>query len=224
MALIRPTLVTMEEIDTALALRYAGLTVTLLDGGLTTVPVLLEDNVPHDSASYPKITIEWQSDGEEEAEREGSYDQYVSAQNLVADPYEISMRDGPQKSRQIYQIKAWVKNDFAAMRALKGTMNALVGRKDYLTIAKTDPADVVRQLWMLQQGETTMVKERKGDELILQLVWQYAILCELDSGGAATEKAVKTVEMGLWKGVTEDEDVDVLYRRFTYDDTDFTPS
>lgn len=223
MALVRTTLVTLAEVDLALQTLFTGIQITLLDGGLTTVPVVLEENIPHGSASYPKITIELVDEDEGFEDAEGDYGIYVTDTDTTVSPYVITTKSTPENVKLFYQIKGWVADDTAAARELMGKIRALVGRRAALTIPKQISADVDRSLWMIQEGKNTLLKDNQGDELILQLVWQYGILCELDRGGETTEKGVVDLQFDIYKGVEQDPDEDELFRSVVFDDTTFTP-
>jgi hypothetical protein len=220
MALVRPTLVTMEEVDDALVDRLDDFTVTLLGVGATAVPVILEENVPVEDKVYPRITIECLGEVEAfENHHAEDGDGYLTDIDDGPTPNLNTMRATPESVKLRYQISAWVKNDTAAIRSLMQKFRAEVGRRDRLVIAQPAPEDVARSLWLMQEGDTILLKERPGDELILQAVWTYGIFCELDRGGESIEKAVHQLEFGLWQGV----DKDAKYRSFQFDADSFTP-
>jgi hypothetical protein len=224
MALVRPTLVTLGEVDLGLKTKLTGISVTLLTGGSTVVPVIMEEQVPPVHESYPRITIELIGENEAFENFEASDDYYEAGYDDTQDPPEFSMNTVPECVKLIYQIKGWVKNDTAAARELYEKMRIILGRRTYMTIPKVDPADIVRELWMLQEGTTVFLKESENDELILQTVWTYGIFAELArTSTSQTEKAVKQITWDLYQGVSDDNTENELFRRFTYDDDSFTP-
>lgn len=222
MALVRPTLVSLAEVDLAMATKLAGISITLLESGSTQVPVLLEDDWPPEKARYPRLTVELIGEDEDFEDHEASDDVYEAAYDDTQDPPERTMRTVPEDVMLTYQIKGWVKNDTAAARELEEKVRVALGRRTYLEIPKRDAEDVERKLWLFQEGETVLLRERSFDELIYQTAWTYTVRCELDRGGEVVEKTVKTLEMGLWNGLEADTDKK-KYRSFQYDDSTFTP-
>jgi len=219
MALVRPTLVQIEEVDTALATLFTGISVTLLNGGSTSVPVYVEDRKPLVNKDFPAITIELQDDDQAYENYEASDDEYRSATDTGVTPNEITMTAVPENVKLRYQVTSWIKNDTAAARNLERSVRQLIRRRTSLAIAKRVAEDVSRSLYMIQEGSTVRLKERLDDEFVLQSSWTYGIYCELEQSGERVDKAIHTLEFGLYKGV----DKDALYREFEYDTTTFTP-
>ena len=243
MANVRTTLVTLEELDDALAAKFSGIQVPTFSGGMVDVPVYLGEEFPPDARSYPRITIEISMIGDDYEDYEGDIDVYAESFDDTVDPPERIMKAMPEDVQIFYRIKAWVKNDTQMMRSLVQKMRAKLPRRSYLSIPKVDQDDTDRSVWMIQEGDTLLLKDpnpdpwpRTGvagtdDELILQTVWTYGILAELEletpvpagateaAGGGIVEKTVKTLEFGLWKGVDKDK----KWRSFEYDADTFTP-
>ena len=216
---VRPTLVTLEEIDTAWAALFAGINITLLDGGSTAVPVNLEENIPVEQKQFPYLGIELLGEFENFESHEASWYQYTESTDSSTPPV-ATVKNIPENVRLIYQIKAWVVNDTQGMRELIQDVRSKLGRRMYLSIPKVDPVnDVERDLWVFQEGEMDLVKIMDNDELVMQAVWVYSVLAELDRGGETTIKTVTHTEFGIWQGVNKD----TKFRSVEYDGTDYTP-
>ena len=215
---VRPTLCTFNDIDEALRLHFAGIQITLLDNGLTTVPVVVEETslAEEDSGgerSFPRITIQLLSYGESTEEREGDSEWYKYQYDDVSDPPEWTMRAMPDPFRLMYQVSGWVINDTMAFRELIQEIQKKFDQRDYLTI------DSDRKVYVFQDGDVAIIKSPSTDEIVLQAAFTYVILAELEKEGEETVKTVKQLRLKLYKGLT----TDFLWREIVFDDTTATP-
>lgn len=175
--------VTLQQVDQALADKFSGYDLTLIDGSVVEVPVFQEHPATQivEERAFPSISIVFQDMVDEIFQSDSEDEETISVDN-VADPPEATVRKTPEWYRIRYHVHAYTLNageDRDLMRWVTSRMRP----RDSLTIG-ADP------YWTFREGFATLDKN-EADRRVYHKVWTWDVLVDIDD--PTSDRVVKQV-------------------------------